>query len=90
MSLDSAGSRQLDLVGEFMRENVKVHKLFDTYNSVVLTLFQAFIKGGRTLIMRSGIPLEEYQTLERNATMEIQDSRYPMYLRLNCVTAQKH
>lgn len=50
---------------------------------------QAFIKGGKTLILGSGMSLEEYQVLEYNATLEVQDDTVPMFLRLNCVTARK-
>ncbi|GLB41200.1 putative methyltransferase domain containing protein [Lyophyllum shimeji] len=69
---DTAEGMRLNLVGEFMRENVK-----------------AFIKGGRTLIIGSGMGVEEYDNLAFHATMEVQDVSRPMYLRLNCVTARK-
>ncbi|KAG5636463.1 hypothetical protein H0H81_007970 [Sphagnurus paluster] len=69
---DTADGMRLNLVGEFMRENVK-----------------AFIKGGRTLILGTGMNVEEYDTLAFQATKEVQDVTRPMYLRLNCVTARK-
>jgi len=69
---DTAEGMRLNLVGEFMRENVK-----------------AFIKGGKTLIIGSGMGVEEYDTLAFHATREVQDVSLPMYLRLNCVTARK-
>ncbi|KAG5642933.1 hypothetical protein DXG03_001850 [Asterophora parasitica] len=69
---DTADGMRLNLVGEFMRENVK-----------------AFIKGGRTLIVGSGMSVEDYNTLAFHATKEVQDVSLPMYLRLNCVTARK-
>ncbi|KAF5381996.1 hypothetical protein D9615_004207 [Tricholomella constricta] len=72
LSEDTAEGRHLNLVGEFMRENVK-----------------AFINGGKTLILGSGMNPEEYNKMEFNATLEVQDENIPMYLRLNCVTARK-
>ncbi|KAF5381551.1 hypothetical protein D9615_005561 [Tricholomella constricta] len=69
---DTVDGLRLNLVGEFMRENVK-----------------AFIKGGRTLIVGSGMSVEDYDNLALQATKEVQDVSLPMYLRLNCVTARK-
>ncbi|KAG5641824.1 hypothetical protein DXG03_004143 [Asterophora parasitica] len=50
---------------------------------------KAFIKGGKTLILGSGMSPEEYKEIEFNASLEVQDENIPMYLRLNCVTARK-
>ncbi|KAG6918803.1 hypothetical protein DXG01_011555 [Tephrocybe rancida] len=69
---DTVDGMRLNLVGEFMRENVK-----------------AFIKGGRTLIVGSGMDTEEYMQLAYEATKEVQDVTHPKYLRLHCVTARK-
>ncbi|KAG6840253.1 hypothetical protein C0991_007910 [Blastosporella zonata] len=70
---DTTDGMRLNLVGEFMRENVK-----------------AFIKGGKTLIVGSGMDPDEYIQLAYEATKEVQDVTLPMYLRLHCVTARKY
>jgi hypothetical protein len=80
----------MNLVGEFMRENVKVglpipHQFPGLFTSTT----QAFIKGARAVTLHSGMSLGECIQLELDAIRDIQFSTTPLFLRLNCVWAQK-
>ena len=68
-----------------MRENVKVCRLFPSSDSALSTR----IKGARAVVLHGGVSLEECIQLELDAIRDIQFSSTPLFLRLNCVWAQK-
>ena len=89
-SIDQPQSTHMNLVGEFMRENVKVGLAFPhQFPGLITNTTQAFIKGARAVTLQSGVTLEECIQLELDATRDIQFSTTPLFLRLNCVWAQK-
>jgi len=80
----------MNLVGDFMRENVKVClPIPRQYSYLITSATQAFIKGARAVILHGGMSLEECIQLELDAIRDIQFSPAPLFLRLNCVWAQK-
>ena len=84
-SIDEPQNAHMNLIGEFMRENIKVG--LPSFPRLVST--QAFIKGARTLVLHSGMSLEECIQLELDAIRDIQFASAPLFLRLNCVWTQK-
>ncbi|KAG6895754.1 hypothetical protein C0992_012833 [Termitomyces sp. T32_za158] len=87
--LDTADGVRLNLVGEFMRENVKVGFWLALSIVRVIKISKAFIKVGRALIIGSGMASDEYDHLAQEATKEVHDISLPLFLRLHCITARK-
>ena len=89
-SIDQPKTTHMNLVGEFMREYVKVGLPFPhRFPGLVTSATQEFIKGTWAVPLYSGISLEECIELELDAVRAIQFSTAPLFLRLNCVWAQK-
>ena len=70
-----------------MRENVKVCRLFPSSDSALS--LHTRIKGARGVVLHGGVSPEECIQLELDAIRDIQFSSTPLFLRLNCVWAQK-
>jgi hypothetical protein len=88
-SIDQSQNTHINLAGEFMREIVKVGlPLLIRFRSDSAST-QAFIKGTRALVLHNGMSLEECTQLELDAIRDIESSSTPLFLRLNCVWAQK-
>jgi len=70
----------MNLVGEFMRENVKVSLPFPhQFPGLVTSTTQAFIKGARSVTLHSGMSLDECIQLELDAINSKTFSSLPLH-----------
>lgn len=50
---------------------------------------QSFLRGGRLLLLRGGVSLDEVEFLETNAHRELDESTIPMLFKIHGVYARK-